>query len=367
LIDYTHQPVFNDLIDYHLLISLGVKALVTLSVMSLAGRKLLDPIFYYVAKSSSHEAFLSIILTTVLLMSFVTQGIGLSNTLGAFLAGLLLAETKYRYQIESDIAPFRGLLLGFFFITVGFNIDLGMIVKEALTIVAMLTSLIVGKAAIITALGLAFGMSFANAQLSGLLLAQAGEFSFVALGIAQRSGLIAPKLCKLLLTTVALSMAATPMLAEAGSYISNNIEQQKGLTHYLSQDSDAEKMKSESKEFVFVAGYGRVGKMVCDMLDRMPVRYIALDSSPVKAIEARAKGLPVFYGDINRPEVLKNFDAGAARACVFTIDDMTATNKAVINVRKAYPNLPLLVRAKNNQHKKRLENMFDDIYVSLLS
>jgi CPA2 family monovalent cation:H+ antiporter-2 len=285
------------------------------------------------------------------------------NILGAFLAGLLLAETKYKYQIEADIAPFRGLLLGFFFITVGFNIDLSMIVKEAPKIAAMLTSLIVGKAAIITALSLAFGISFANAQQSGLMLAQGGEFAFVALGIAEKSGLVEPSLCKLLLTTVALSMAATPLLAELGGSVAKKLDKERGLTYFMGQDSDAEEMKSDSKDFVLVAGYGRVGKMVCDMLDRIPVRYIALDSSPTKAIKAREKGLPVFYGDINRPEVLRNFDVGAARAVVFAIDDMSAINKAVINVRKLFPDLPLLVKAKNMQHQKRLEKMFDNIYV----
>jgi hypothetical protein len=109
-----------------------------------------------------------------------------------------------------------------------------------------------------------------------------GEFAFVALGIAERSGLVDPQLCKLLLTTVALSMAATPLLAEVGGYVSEKIEQEKGLSYYLGQDVSAQEMKKESKDFVFVAGYGRVGKMVCDMLDKMPVRYIALDSSPTK-------------------------------------------------------------------------------------
>jgi monovalent cation:H+ antiporter-2, CPA2 family len=142
----------------------AVKALGTLSTMTFLGKKLLDPVFSYVAKSSSHEAFLSIILTTVLLMSFVTKGIGLSDTLGAFLAGLLLSETSYRYQIEADIAPFRGLLLGLFFITVGFSIDPRLLVTKWKTISLLLTGLLAGKAAITTLLSLLFGISFSNAQ-----------------------------------------------------------------------------------------------------------------------------------------------------------------------------------------------------------
>jgi hypothetical protein len=312
----------------------GIKALVTLSAMSFAGRSLLDPIFFLVAKSGSQEAFLSMILVTVLVMSFVTQGIGLSNTLGAFLAGLLLSETRYRYQIEADIAPFRGLLLGFFFITVGFSIDLKLLLREAPTILAMLGTLIAGKAGIITLLSMAFGVSFSNAQHCGLLNSQGGEFAFVAFGIAERSGLISPRLKKMLLTTVALSMAATPMLAELGESISNKIDQKMGFKHYVGQDSEAavitslchansscspysphinrhtlymllctnsQEVKSAIKqtEFVFVCGYGRVGKIVCDMLDRLFVRYVSIDMSPQRAIEARNKGLPVFYGISN--------------------------------------------------------------------
>lgn len=211
----------------------GMKALVTLSAMSAAGRGLLNPIFYFVSKSDSQEAFLSIILSTVLLMSFVTKGVGLSDTLGAFLAGLLLSETKFRYQIESDIAPFRGLLLGIFFITVGFSIDISLIFREAPTIIAMLLSLIVGKASIITALSMIFGMSFAQAQQCGLLNSQAGEFAFVAFGIAERSGLIPKPLAKKLLTTVALSMALTPLLADMGTFFSSKLEEKMGMHRNL--------------------------------------------------------------------------------------------------------------------------------------
>lgn len=343
----------------------GVKAFLAVMSMGYVGRKLLDPIFYFVAKSRSQEAFLSIILATVLLMSFVTQGIGLSNTLGAFLAGLLLAETKYKYQVEADIAPFRGLLLGFFFITVGFNIDAALIVAEAPRIASIFVAMIAGKAAIITTLCLAFGMSFANAQRSGLLLSQGGEFSFVALGIADRSGLIDSNLCKVLMTTVALSMAATPALAELGGYIADRAETEKDSSYYTGADGAGAEEKSTTinSDFVFVSGYGRVGKMVCDMLDKIGIKYVAVDSHPQVCIEARGKGLPVFYGDINRPEVLRSFNVGASRACVFATDDATATNKAVITVRQMYPNLPLVVRAKNMQHKQRLEEMFKDLSV----
>lgn len=343
----------------------GVKTVVAVTAMSIAGRKFLDPIFYFVAKSSSQEAFLSIILSTVLLMSFVTQGIGLSNTLGAFLAGLLLAETKYRYQVESDIAPFRGLLLGFFFITVGFSIDPRLLLTSLPQVLLLLAFLLASKAGIITSLSLANGMSFSDAQQTGILNAQVGEFAFVAFAIAERSSLISPALNKMLLTTVALSMALTPFLDKMGSNFASSLDARKASSSSaLTAGAAVEDHPSDldGSDFVLVCGYGRVGKMVCDMLDKKLVPYIALDNSPQRAKDARKAGLPVFFGDVNRPEVLKSFHAESAKACVITIDDMTAINKAVASVRNLFPSLPIVARAVNTQHQKRLQAAYENVY-----
>lgn len=351
-----------------------VKAIVTISSMSLIGRRVLNPVFYAVAKSGSREAFLSIILSTVFTMSFVTKGIGLSDTLGAFLAGILLAETKFHYQIESDISPFRGLLLGFFFMTVGFSIDVGLIFSQAPKIFLLLVAIIAGKASIITMLSVLFGVPFSSAQLCGLLNSQVGEFAFVALGIAERMQLIPTPLCKLLLTTVALSMAVTPMLGDLGIKIMNRIDDKKKmeesemLAGLTSSSAGVELLPTqkipspaEDGDFVLIIGFGRVGKMICDILDRQFIRYIVVESNAIKANDAGDRGLPVYYGDISRPEIFDSFHAGSAKACVLTFDDMATTNRAVVNLRRLYPSLPILVRAKDLQHQKRLEGMFDDV------
>jgi monovalent cation:H+ antiporter-2, CPA2 family len=343
------------------------KAVVALTAMCFVGGKLLDPVFYLVSKSNSHEAFLAITLCVVLLMSFVTEGIGLSGTLGAFLAGLLLAETRYSYQIESDMKPFRGILLGFFFMSVGFSIDLGLIRKSPALVSALTASLIAAKSIIVTLLSMLFGISFTSALQTGLLLSQGGEFAFVAFGIAKKSGILSQDVTKLLLTCVALSMALTPFLADAGTALATKIEERSGFSHYRGEDKGSEEIKSgltkNASEFVIICGYGRVGKMVCDMLDRKFIRWVALDRSPKIAMDARNRGLPVFYGDVNRPEVLEKFGANAAKACVLTIDDMSSINRAVISTRKNYQNLPLIVRAKDQAHKERLEKKFGDITV----
>lgn len=201
----------------------GIKALATLAILGTIGKALLTPLFSVVEASGSKEAFLSTILATMFSMSFITQGIGLSDTLGAFLAGILLSETRFNHRIEKEISVFRGFLLGLFFMTVGFKLDAAFVVQEAKTIIAMLVAMVGTKAAVIAVLGKLFGLSWGSSQLCGLLNAQAGEFAFVSLGIAERLGLLPKRLTKLLLTTVAVSMAVTPLLAEIGSAIANRI------------------------------------------------------------------------------------------------------------------------------------------------
>jgi monovalent cation:proton antiporter-2 (CPA2) family protein len=341
----------------------GIKALVALAGMGVVGKKLFDPFFSFVAKSGSQEAFLSITLSTVLLMSFVTQGFGLSSTLGAFCAGLLLAETRYRYQIEADIAPFRGILLGLFFISVGFSIDVNILVAQFPSVIAMLATLLIGKSAIVTAVSMVWGLEFSQAQQTALLTSQGGEFAFVAFAIAEKMGIIEGKLIKLLLTTVALSMAVTPALASLGSTVASKIETRSGLKHYVGSDSGGKEVRDSlpEKDFVVVVGYGRVGRILCEILDRRFIRYIVIDKSPKRAIDARNKGLPVFYGDVSRAEVLNSFGVASAKACVLAIDDMASTNRAVESIRRNYPQLRLIVRAQSQKHERRLSNKFDNL------
>lgn len=166
----------------------GIKAALAFAVILLFGKYALNNVFDFVAKSQSQEAFLSVILVTVLGMSSLTEGLGLSNTLGAFMAGVLLSETKYRYQVEADIAPFRGLLLGLFFMTVGFEIDLKVVRSQFGAIMSALFGLLGLKALILAGVCMGFGLSVSNAQHVGLLLAQGGEFAFVAFGMAKSFG-----------------------------------------------------------------------------------------------------------------------------------------------------------------------------------
>ena len=335
-----------------------LKAAIALGSIALAGRYLLNRMFKIVAQAQSQEAFLGVILLTVLSMSFMTEGLGLSNTLGAFLAGVLLSETKYRYQIEADIAPFRGMLLGLFFVTVGFEIDLKLVLSNLPLVSSVVAGIMVIKALIVTGLCLLFGLSLSTSQQTGLILSQGGEFAFVAFGLARSLGILDKGTTKLMLTCVSLSMALTPAMAALGTKISKQLEEKSDFTHYLGQDRDANEIK-ESDDFAVVIGYGAVGKVVCDLLDRKLIKYVGIEIDPNKAIQARNAGLPVFYGDIGRQEVAEAFNVGKAKAVIVCISDRQQTNRAVIALRRWYPDLKIFCRARDKDHAYRLQSTLD--------
>jgi CPA2 family monovalent cation:H+ antiporter-2 len=202
-----------------------VQAALALTTIVLAGKYLLNPFFKLVAEADNQDAFVGAILATILGMSFLTEGLGLSNTLGAFLAGVLLSETKYRHQIETEISPFRGILVGLFFFTVGFEIDLNLIGSKPALIGGLVAGIISLKAVIATALSMAFGLGKATSQRVGLILSQGGEFAFVAFRLARSFGILDEDTTKLMLTCVSLTMAVTPFLEEFGAKMATKIEE----------------------------------------------------------------------------------------------------------------------------------------------
>eukprot|EP00579_Thalassiosira_antarctica_P025889 CAMPEP_0202003330 /NCGR_PEP_ID=MMETSP0905-20130828/8943_1 /ASSEMBLY_ACC=CAM_ASM_000554 /TAXON_ID=420261 /ORGANISM="Thalassiosira antarctica, Strain CCMP982" /LENGTH=933 /DNA_ID=CAMNT_0048560455 /DNA_START=118 /DNA_END=2919 /DNA_ORIENTATION=+ len=338
-----------------------VKAFMALSGIALAGRFALNPLFKTVAAANSQEAFLGVILLTALGMSFLTEGLGLSNTLGAFLAGVLLSETKYRYQVEADIAPFRGILLGLFFVTVGFEVDVGLIANNLPVVSAIVAGILGIKAGVLTALSKSFGLSTSTSIRTGLILSQGGEFAFVAFGLARNLGILDAATTKLLLTSVSLTMALTPFLDQMGEKMAKKMEEGTDFTHYMGQDDEALEITGggEDSEFVVVVGYGIVGKVVCDLLDKKFIKYVGMERDPKKAIQARNKGLPVFYGDVGRPEVAEAFNIGKAKAVIVTIADKAEATRAVIALRRMYPDKSIFARAKDADHAKRLQTTLD--------
>jgi len=358
----------------------AIKSASALAIIFVTGRLLLQRVFQLVASARDQTAFLAITLLTVLSMSAFTQALGLSDTLGAFLAGVLLAESKYRYQIEADIAPFRGLLLGLFFVTTGFSIDLPppltssllvcclglffvttgfsidlpLALASAPAVVGLALALHLSKTAIVAAICTANQMKPAAALRSGLLLSQGGEFAFVIFGLAQTHGILPVGQVKLMLTVVVLSMFLTPFLNELGASLSTRLEKARGGLVLQPDSEDIDK-----GEYVLVCGFGRVGQAVCELLTARLVRYKAFDMDPYRVAEARELGLPVFYGDACRPDVLRSFmsDEAQLTSVVVTLDDERSCTKAVRALRRQYPtatDMPIFVRAVNEQHRRKL-------------
>jgi len=262
--------------------------------------------------------------------------------------------------VEAAISPFRGLGLGLFFVTVGFSLDISFILSRWRLVFGVLGAMIIGKAAIITLLGRVIGgMDFAQSQQAGLLLSQSGEFAFVAAGLAQRLGLLHPLVSKAIMASTALSMLLTPVLERASSKITKEWEKTRADSIINLKDPELHDMAKKEKNLVVVVGYGRVGKTVCDVLDKKLVKYIAVDNDSEIATAARSEGRPVWYGDIRNPLLMSMLHVEKAKAVVLTLDDVQIVNRAVIELRKQYPDLAIFARAKDEGHRKRLQSILD--------
>jgi CPA2 family monovalent cation:H+ antiporter-2 len=273
---------------------------------------------------------------------------GLSMALGAFLGGLLVAETEYRHQIEGDIQPFRGILIALFFMTVGMSIDLSLLTNRGPFILALLSLLLLGKAVVLYVLGRVFRLPSASALAVGLMLAQGGEFGFVLFAVARSSGVVSQQAGQIAALVLGLSMVVTPLLVMAGRAALQQLELTGGLQPALLDDA------GELDDHVLIAGFGRVGQTLGLLLDSCAVPHLALDLDQERVALGRRQGLPVFFGDACRLDVLRAAAVARARVVVITLDEPAAANRAVHVVRQARPEVPILARARDLSECERL-------------
>jgi CPA2 family monovalent cation:H+ antiporter-2 len=335
----------------------GVKALAVLVGILLLGRLVVRPVYRIVAATQNAELFFATSLLLVLGTGYATAMANMSMALGAFLAGLLLAESEYRHQIEADIQPFRGLFLGLFFITVGMSIDIALLADNLWLVVSVALGLILGKAGLITLLCLVFRLDRAVAVRVGLLLAQGGEFAFVILSLAVFEGVVPVAWAQPAVIAVALTMAATPLLAELGRRFEAALEE------HSQSEADLASEAEGLRRHVLIAGYGRVGETIARLLERRDVPYIALDVNVHRVSEARRRRLPVFFGDASRLEVLKAAGIDRARAVVLTLDRPGPSEQAVALIRSHYPDLQIIARGRDVPHHHRLRTAGADAVV----
>ncbi|KVH91144.1 Cation/H+ exchanger [Cynara cardunculus var. scolymus] len=303
----------------------AVKALVAISAIIAGGRLLLRPIYKQIAEMQNAEIFSANTLLVILGTSLLTARAGLSMALGAFLAGLLLAETEFSLQVESDIAPYRGLLLGLFFMTVGMSIDPKLLVSNFPVIMGSLALLIAGKTTLVVVVGRLFGVSLISAIRAGLLLAPGGEFAFVAFGEAVNQGIMTSQLSSLLFLVVGISMAITPWLAAGGQLIASRFEQQ-DVRSLLPVESETDDLQ----DHIIICGFGRVGQIIAQLLSERLIPFVALD-------------------------VLHKIGAERACAAAITLDTPGANYRTVWALSKYFPNVKTFVRAHDVDHGLNLE------------
>ncbi|CAA7403385.1 unnamed protein product [Spirodela intermedia] len=328
----------------------AVKAMVAISAIIAGGRLLLRPIYKQIAENQNAEIFSANTLLVILGTSLLTARAGLSMALGAFLAGLLLAETEFSLQVESDIAPYRGLLLGLFFMTVGMSIDPKLLLSNFPIIMGMLSFLIVGKTVLVAFVGRAFGISTIAAIRVGLLLAPGGEFAFVAFGEAVNQGILSSQSSSLLFLVVGLSMALTPWLAAGGQFLASRFEQN-DVRSLLPVESETDDLQ----DHIIICGFGRVGQIIAQLLSERLIPFVALDVRSDRVAVGRALDLPVYFGDAGSREVLHKVGAERACAAAITLDSPGANYRTVWALSKYFPNVKTFVRAHDVDHGLNLE------------
>jgi K+:H+ antiporter len=330
------------------LLSLAQAAL-AVALIVMIGRLLLRPFFRLVAATETPELFVAAALFVIVGTGVAAAVAGLSMALGAFVAGLILAESEFRKAIEVTIDPFKGLLLGMFFFTVGMGVDFREFVREPLLLLGAVAALIALKAIILIGLARLFGLSWQAAIEVGLLLAPAGEFAFVGLGLAASTGLIAAEASRVLVTVTTLSMALIPMLALLARRVTGRIERRKRLPEEL-----AAAPHGDGAGRAIVVGHGRVGQIVCAMLDHHKFPFIATDRDPSAVAEWRRRGRDVYFGDAANPAFLKSCGVLEAPAVIVTIHDQQGIDEIVRVARALRPDILIVSRARDATHARHL-------------
>ena len=326
-----------------------LQGLIAVGLIVGLGRLALRPLFRAVAETRSVELFMATILFVAIGTGVVTALAGLSMALGAFVAGLLLAETEYRRAIESMIEPFKGLLLGVFFFSVGMSVDLDFVAAHPLMILAGAFTLVLIKG-FVTGLGArAFGIDRAHALKTALLIGPGGEFAFIVVGLAVSLKLIDPDTATFVVAVVGLSMAAIPFFDMAGKRVSAEIVKRAPL--------DPATLVAPPEDLAaraLVVGFGRVGHLVADLLDEHRIPWIAADLDATNVADGRRHGRPVFFGDVTDPRFLRACGIADAETVIVTVDAPAAVDAIVEAVRGERPTVPLVVRARDAVHARRL-------------
>ncbi|QPF73160.1 glutathione-regulated potassium-efflux system protein KefC [Roseateles sp. DAIF2] len=328
----------------------ALKAVGAMLVIVLGGRLALRPLLRWIARSRTPEIFTAAALLLVLGTASLMHAVGLSAALGAFLAGVLLAESEYRRELETDLEPFKGLLLGLFFMAVGMGLDLTVVLQRPLLVLGLLAALLLTKAALLTLMARWMGIPGPERSVFVLLLAQGGEFGFVVFQLAQQAGLIDAAQNSALVAAVALSLACTPALLLASDrLLSSQLKRQAAPQDAL--------LQSPQQAPIIIAGFGRYGQIVGRMLYANGFEATVLDHDAESVALLRRFGWRVYFGDATRLDLLRTAGAEQARVLVIAVDDVAQSLEIAALAREHWPQLQVVARARNLQHYFRLRDL----------
>lgn len=324
------------------------KIVAVLSVVVVGGTYLLRPVLRSVAKTRTPELFTATALLIVAGTALLMDSVGISMALGAFLAGVLLANSEYRHELEADIDPFKGLLLGLFFMSVGMGLNLSLLRVQFGTIALLVMGLMAVKAAVLFGIGRAGRMSGHSAKSLAIALPQGGEFAFVIFTAAAAAGLMTGDLRQLLVLVVSLSMAGTPLLSLINDWMTRG---------FVAPPSEPYSVAPHDERPVVIAGFGRFGQIVGRVLAAKKIPFTALDISAEHVDFVRQFGAEIYYGDASRLDLLRAAKADKAKVLVLAVDDVEASLRTAETVRRHFPNLTVVARARNRQHAYRLMDL----------
>ncbi len=332
-----------------------LKAVVVLGFLLFVGQRIMRPWFQWVASHKSPELFTLNLLLFTLGLAFFTESAGLSLALGAFLAGMLVSETEYRYQVEDDIKPFRDVLLGLFFVTIGMRLDLMQVMLNWGDVLLLVAAIVIGKAVLVTGLAMAFGSARPTAVRTALGLAQAGEFGFVLLAQSADLNLLGTEITQPVLAAMVLSMLIAPLLINRMDTLTRLLAGSEWAGRAKEVHDIAVKTFGKSKH-VIICGYGRSGQNLARLLEAEGISLVALDADPERIRAVSASGVNVVYGDASRREVLVAAGLSRAKAIVVTYSDLHSSMAILRHVRELRPELPVVVRTIDDTHIDALKS-----------
>ncbi|MDN4053183.1 cation:proton antiporter [Massilia sp. YIM B02763] len=327
------------------------KAAVAIALIYLVGGRVIRPLFRAFARNRQPDVFMALILLSTFGIAGLCAMAGLSMALGALIAGLLLAETEFKHEVELMIEPFKGLLMGLFFMTVGMGMDVLQVVQAPVWLAGAVLALVLCKTAVIAPLLRAGGLPWGRAVEGGLLLGQGGEFAFIVIGYAVASRLLDASLGGRVMLAVGLSLFITPLLAKLGRAIGERWEARAGA-HILPQ---ADAVPPSAGGRVIIAGFGRVGQQLAKLLAGQGIPWIAFETDAKLVAQQHGAGAPVYFGNAARPELLRRVHAGEAPAIVLTMDNPAAALQAVRGIRREFPHARLFARSRDEKHARTLK------------